>query len=672
MLAALASAAVARADGSFRASDDELTRIWQGSVKTATDAVSPAENLDPRECVISRPQVVLDSPVRDRCPYIGDLAVTGMTLLVSQGDVNTLRSTIEWFSTVQNPDGSIPDSPIFNHTQVLVDYNAYWVEAVYDYTLYTGDLTLLQEVMPHLVKLMNTLYPQYIEPDGVLVDWLRGHDYLFVFRGGPEVAYLDAQYIRALGLAAALATWDGDSADATSWLTRQAAARAAFAPAFWDATAGAFSDTTASPHVHALDGNVFAILAGAATPQQAASALAYIGRTMAHPQGDAIVDTPDWNRNWDDDATNHIYPFMGYFELLALYAVGDDAGAMSLIRREWGTMLDAGPGTMWETIDASTGQPNGHASDIDHAWSSGAAPALTGYVLGVLPTSPGFATFTVSPHPVDVAAAEGDVPTPHGDIQLYWQVDGGTLLTPGGQVSVTAPAGTVWANAPGGTSAPVNTAAPGITGTVTPGTVLTATPGTWSGAAVAYAYQWATCPSSGLGCAPVAGETASAYAVRPGDDGGTIRVFVTGSNASGSSSATALVGSSPPPSSSGGGGGGGGGDGSAPAATPPPVTPPPAAPPPAPVTPAPLLPAARGISSTAGFRLVVKVTGSGHVSPRSGVYSRGLRVRLTASPSRGWHFAGWRGRWCRGLRPTCTVTMTHGKDVRVLFARNGR
>jgi hypothetical protein len=668
VLVALSSAVTARADGSFRASDDELTGIWQGSVKTATDAVSPAENLDPRDCIISLPEVVLDSPIRDRCPYIGDLAVTGMTLLVSQSSVDALRSTIEWFSTVQNPDGSIPDSPIFDHTQVLIDYNAYWVEAVYDYTLYTGDLTLLQDVMPHLVKLMNTLYPQYVEPDGILADWLRGHDYLFVFRAGPEVSYYDAQYIRALGLAAALATWDGDGADATAWLARQAAARAAFAPAFWDATAGAFSDTNANRAVHALDGNVFAILAGAATPQQAASALAYIGRMMSHPQGDAVVDTPGWNSTWHDDATNHISPFMGYFELLAMYAVGNDAGALDLIRREWGTMLNAGPGTMWESIDASTGQPNGSATDLDHGWSSGAAPALTGYVLGVLPASPGFATFTVVPHPAGLAAATGVVPTPHGDIQVYWQDDSGAP-----QISVTAPVGTDWANAPGGASAPVNTSAPAITGTVTPGTVLTATPGTWSGAAVVNAYQWATCPASGLGCVPVAGETSSTYTVRPGDEAGSIRVFVTGSNGSGSSSATAVLGQAPPPSSGGSGGGGGGGAAPTPAPAPP-VTPPPAAPAPAPapVTPAPLLPAVRGVSSTAGFRLVLKVTGSGRISPRSGVYSRGLRIRLTASPSRGWHFAGWSGRWCKALRPVCTVTMTQAKDVRALFVRNRR
>ena len=107
--------------------------------------------------------------MRDRCPYIGDLAVTGMTLLVSGGDVQTLRGMIQWFASVQNADGSIPDSPIFDHTDELVDYNAYWVEALYDYTLYAGDLTLLQAVLPNLVKLMNVLYPAHVDANGILV-----------------------------------------------------------------------------------------------------------------------------------------------------------------------------------------------------------------------------------------------------------------------------------------------------------------------------------------------------------------------------------------------------------------------------------------------------------------------------------------------------------------------
>ena len=57
----------------------------------------------------------------------------------------------------------------------------------------------------------------------------------------------------------------------------------------------------------------------------------------------------------------------------------------------------------------------------DHGWSSGAAPALTNYVLGVQPASPGLRRRTSPrPHPADLAWARGIVPTPHGPIAFRW------------------------------------------------------------------------------------------------------------------------------------------------------------------------------------------------------------------------------------------------------------
>ena len=57
--------------------------------------------------------MLLDSPQRDRCPYIGDQAVDGLTLLMTGTDANVDRDMIEWYADHQNADGSIPSSPIF-------------------------------------------------------------------------------------------------------------------------------------------------------------------------------------------------------------------------------------------------------------------------------------------------------------------------------------------------------------------------------------------------------------------------------------------------------------------------------------------------------------------------------------------------------------------------------
>ena len=57
---------------------------------------------------------------------------------------------------------------------------------------------------------------------------------------------------------------------------------------------------------------------------------------------------------------------------------------------------------------------------ISYGWSSGAAPALTNYELGVMPASPGFGSFVAQPHPADLRWARGTVPTPHGPIVFRW------------------------------------------------------------------------------------------------------------------------------------------------------------------------------------------------------------------------------------------------------------
>ncbi|HEX4255051.1 MAG TPA: alpha-L-rhamnosidase C-terminal domain-containing protein, partial [Streptosporangiaceae bacterium] len=62
---------------------------------------------------------------------------------------------------------------------------------------------------------------------------------------------------------------------------------------------------------------------------------------------------------------------------------------------------------------------------------------LPGYVLGIQPSSPGYAAWTVAPHPGDLSWAEGQVPTPHGTLAVKWGQRGGVFT-----LAVTAPAGT--------------------------------------------------------------------------------------------------------------------------------------------------------------------------------------------------------------------------------------
>ncbi|HEY2319666.1 MAG TPA: hypothetical protein VGH67_15270 [Solirubrobacteraceae bacterium] len=100
------------------------------------------------------------------------------------------------------------------------------------------------------------------------------------------------------------------------------------------------------------------------------------------------------------------------------------------------------------------------------------------------------------------------------------------------------------------TAAPVNTVAPGVSGTARRGFLLTATPGTWSGIGNALAYQWQRSTDGGSTWASIAGATSTTYTLGVGDEGTTLRVLVTAANpdatVSAPSAATAAVGGSPP------------------------------------------------------------------------------------------------------------------------------
>ena len=99
---------------------------------------------------------------------------------------------------------------------------------------------------------------------------------------------------------------------------------------------------------------------------------------------------------------------------------------------------------------------------------------------------------------------------------------------------------------------PPNTAPPTITGTAGIGSTLTANPGTWSGASVTFTYQWQRCDTAGANCTAITGATNTTYVVANEDVGHTLRVAVTGKDATGTNTVTSaqsstVEGAAPPP-----------------------------------------------------------------------------------------------------------------------------
>lgn len=99
----------------------------------------------------------------------------------------------------------------------------------------------------------------------------------------------------------------------------------------------------------------------------------------------------------------------------------------------WANILARGATFTWEVWQPS--DMNGDS--MSHGWGSNVLVALQQYLLGVRPTSPGFATFDVTPPKTVLEWANGTVPTLRGTIGVSWRRPG----TAGSyELDVTVPA----------------------------------------------------------------------------------------------------------------------------------------------------------------------------------------------------------------------------------------
>jgi len=101
---------------------------------------------------------------------------------------------------------------------------------------------------------------------------------------------------------------------------------------------------------------------------------------------------------------------------------------------------------------------------------------------------------------------------------------------------------------------PANSAPPAVSGAPVQAQALSATTGDWQNSPTTFTYQWLQCDATGANCVEIPGAMASSYVPVLGDAGHALRVIVTATNASGTTSSTsfpteavAALESTPPP-----------------------------------------------------------------------------------------------------------------------------
>ena len=365
--------------GSFQSSDPLLNRIWETGAYTAHLCMQDG---------------LWDAPKRDRGRWVGDIDVEGRVISTVFGDTALLEDTLNRLAS---------DTPPGQHVNCIPGYSALWITSLYSLYMHSGDKVFLASQHDHLLQILATIDAS-LDPDGsftnprhqwLFVDWAPG---LYAY-AQDAITGTQLQFIRAHQAAGTL----------LAALNDPAASKPKAMP-----IPSNLGDT---PQLNAL-----ANLIGTQTP-------------LPRIKQDAPTDPV-------------ISPYFNTYLLDALSLLNHQPQALDWLRTYWGGMLAEGATTFWEAYDLRWPKTNPHLSlqadgtsgffvSLAHGWSSGPTAWLSENVLGVTPTSPGYATASIAPQLLGLDWARGAVPTPHGPISVVIDKSSGLTLDLPASVAAT-------------------------------------------------------------------------------------------------------------------------------------------------------------------------------------------------------------------------------------------
>lgn len=424
----------------FRSDDDLVNKLWYaGAYTVQTSTIAPDTGRskfapDPgwqNSAVVSPGTSVLtDGAKRDRTVWPGDLGVAFRTAYASLNDTKSSRNALDALYGLQRADGMLPyagpeiGDPASGDTYISDTYHLWTLVGTGLYYRYTGDAAWVRSVWPKYVQALNN---SLAKVDGTgLMNVTAQYDWGRQLGSGYKIT-ANALLYGALNYAAEIADGLGVTAYADTWRQRAAAVKSAANARLWNPATGLYRDIPGSD-LHPQDGNSMAVWFELTdSPAKNAS----IARTLTANWADIGAVTPEY--------PGLIGTFTGSMELVAHLMANDDAGALMLMRRGWGFMLNSPNGTkstFWESynIDGSEYYHSSYASAA-HGWASGPTNALSFFVLGLNPT--GATRYDFVPHLGDLAHAEGNITTPGGAVKGTWDYRPGTFTS-----TLTAAAGT--------------------------------------------------------------------------------------------------------------------------------------------------------------------------------------------------------------------------------------
>lgn len=374
--------------GKFHSSDEELNNIWKVGEYTM--------HLTTREFFI-------DGIKRDRWTWSGDAIQSYQMNYYLFFDAQTVRNTI-WLLRGKDP--------VTSHSNTIMDYTFYWFLSIYDYYMYTGDSRFISQIYPRMQSMMDYVLGRTnangmvegLTGDWIFVDWADG----YMDKKG-ELSYEQVLFTKSLETMALCSKLAGNTADQTKYEKLAADLHAKLIPSFWNETKKALVHNRLNGEQQeqvTRYANMFASFYNYLSPEQ-----------QQHIKSSVLLN---------DSIMEISTPYMRYYELEALCAMGEQETVMKEMKAYWGGMIREGATSFWEKYNptdkgrqhlAMYGRPYGKS--LCHAWGASPIYLLGKYYLGIQPVKAGYSEFAINPTLGGLKWMEGNVPTPHGDIKLY-------------------------------------------------------------------------------------------------------------------------------------------------------------------------------------------------------------------------------------------------------------
>lgn len=373
--------------GSFTCSDEEINKIYEVAKYTF--------QLNTREFFI-------DGIKRDRWVWSGDAYQSYLMNYYLYFDKETVTRTLY---ALRGKD------PVTGHINTIMDYTFYWFLGIYDYYRYTGDRSFITQNYDRMKSLMDYVLGrrnknglmEWLPGDWIFIDWAAG-----LSKKG-EVSFEQLLLARSLETMALCADIVGDKDGAANYNLLSGDMKKKLFELYWNEQKKAL--------VHSRIGG-----------QQTDNVTRYANMFSIFfdyfnaEQNQAVKNSVLLN----DKVQKITTPYMRFYELEALCALGEQEYVLREMKDYWGGMLKLGATSFWEEYNPAKKGTEHYSmygrefgKSLCHAWGASPLYLLGKYYLGVKPTAPGYAAYIVTPELGGLQWMQGVVPMPNGEISLF-------------------------------------------------------------------------------------------------------------------------------------------------------------------------------------------------------------------------------------------------------------